>query len=199
MGVVLIGELLKEKALFASLLCLVGEVSPSEGRDEGGGSKMLAKSVPRLGTPCKLRRFAMGLLPGDPLRFMSPSLRLSGLDFAGGKGDRSGRRPKSNLIGLSSTSRRLSMSMVSGDSALGRRAGRFSWPAVDRAKNGVALPTSGESASARRRGLLELLLRVRGDDRKGPVGRRRENFFFAGAACASGDSGKNVAIGLVDL
>jgi hypothetical protein len=62
---------------------------------------------------------------------------------------------------------------------------------------GVALPTSVDSAKARRRGLLELLLRVRGDDRKGPE-RRRENFFLAGAACANGDSGK-FAMGLVTL
>ena len=63
---------------------------------------------------------------------------------------------------------------------------------------GVELATSVESAKARRRGLLELLLRVRGDERKGAE-RRSENFFFAGAACVpSGDSGY-VAIGLVGL
>jgi hypothetical protein len=42
---------------------------------------------------------------------------------------------------------------------------------------------------------LELLLRVRGDERNGWE-RRRENFFFAGAAWPSGDSGY-VAMGLV--
>jgi hypothetical protein len=146
---------------------------------------MLSKSFPRFDTLCKLRRFAMGLVP-LPLRFMTPSLRLSGLDFAGGAGDNSGRRANSNLMGLSLTSSRLSMSMESGDSAI--RRGVFSWPGDRRVNNGVALPMSFDSASARRRGLFELLLRVRGDDRKG-VGRRRVNFFFAGAACPNGDSG----------
>lgn len=191
-----IGELLKQKPLVMSLNGR--ELSSAEMRGAGVGSNMLSKSFPRLETPCRLRRFAIGLLPGDPLRFISPSLRLSGLDFAGGAGDNSGRRANSNLMGLSSTSSRLSMSMVSGDSALGRRAGVFSWPGECRVMKGVALPTSVDSAKARRRGLLELLLRVRGDDRKGPE-RRKENFFLlAGAACASGDSGKS-ARGLVTL
>lgn len=190
-----IGELLKEKPFVMSLY--KRELSSAEMRGAGDGSNMLSKSFPRLDTPCRLRRFAMGLDPGEPLRFISPSLRLSGLDFAGGAGDSSGRRANSNLMGLSSTSSRLSMSMVSGDSALGRRAGMFSWPGECRVMKGVALPTSEVSAKARRRGLLELLLRVRGDDRKGPE-RRKENFFLAGAACASGDSGK-LAMGLVTL
>lgn len=150
---------------------------------------MLSKSVPRLDAPCKLLRFAVGLVPLLPLRFMSPSLRLSGLDLAGGAGDKSGLRANSNLMGLSFTSRRLSISMVSGDSALGRRAGVFSCPCACRVMKGVELAMSVESAKARRRGLLELLLRVRGEERKGAE-RRNENFFLAGAACvASGDSG----------
>lgn len=158
-------------------------------RGFGAWSKMLSKSFPRFATLCRLRRLAMGLVPSPPLRFMKPSLRLSGLDFAGGRGDRSGRRANSNLMGRSLTSRRLSMSMVSGDSALGRRAGVFSCPTDGRVINGVELPMSATSASARRRGLLELLLRVRGDERKGAV-RRSENFFLAGAAWAlRGDSG----------
>ena len=140
----------------------------------------------------------MGLDPGDPLRFMSPSLRFSGLDFAGAAagGDSSERRANSNLMGLSSTSSRLSMSMLLGDSELRRRTGVFSWPMVGHVIKGVALP-SVVSAKARRRGLLDLLLRVRGDERRGPE-RRSENFFFAGTACASGDSGK-AAMGLVGL
>lgn len=119
-----IGELLKEKLLVASLYWR-GD-SSGEPRCAGVGSKMLSKSFPRLPTPWRLRRFAMGLDPGDPLRFMRPSFRLSGLDFAGGAGDNSARRANSNLMGLSSTSSRLSMSMVSGDSALGLRTGVFS-------------------------------------------------------------------------
>lgn len=101
------------------------------------------------------------------------------------------------MMGLSSTSSRLSMSMVPGDSGLDRREGVFSWPIVGHVINGVALPMSVVSAKARRRGLLDLLLRVRGDERSGPE-RRRENFFLAGTAWASGDSGK-VAVGLVGL
>jgi hypothetical protein len=192
--VLFIGEL-KEKPWFTSLYCR--DVSSIVGRGVGDGSNILSKSFPRLDAPCRLRRFAIGLLPVPPLRFMRPSLRLSGLDFTGGAGDKSGRRANSNLMGLSLTPSRLSMSMLSGDSALGRRAGVFSWPGAGRVMNGVALPISVDSTKARRRGLLELLLRVRGDDRRGPE-RRRENFFFAGAAWASGDSGY-VAIGLVGL
>jgi hypothetical protein len=189
-----IGELLKENSLVTSRW---RGASSGEARCAGDGSKMLSKSFPRLDTPWRLRRFAIGLDPGDPLRFISPSLRFNGLDLAGGAGDNSGRRANSNLMGLSSTSSRLSMSMVLGDSEQARRTGVFSWPMVGHVIKGVALPMSVVSAKARRRGLLDLLLRVRGDDRSGP-GRRRENFFFAGTACASGDSG-NVAMGLVGL
>lgn len=98
-------------------------------------------------------------------------------------------------MGLSLTGR-WSVSMDSGESALGRR-GVFSWPWLCRAINGVALPTSVESPSGRR-GLLDLLVRVRGDERKGAE-RRSEKRLVAGAACAaSGDSGC-VATGLVGL
>ena len=157
---------------------------------------MLSKSTPRLDAPCTLRRFAVGLLPVPPLRFIRPSLRLSGLDFAGGAGDKSGRDcANANLMGLSLTGR-WSVSMHSGDSALARR-GVFSWPCAWRAMKGVAFPVSVESPSGRR-GLLDLLVRVRGDERKGAE-RRSENRFVAGAACApSGDSGY-VAVGLVGL
>jgi hypothetical protein len=87
----------------------------------GVWSNILAKSTPRVDAPCTLRRFAVGLLPFSPLRFMRPSLRLSGLDFAGGAGDKSGRDcAKANLMGLSLTGR-WSVSMDSGESALGRR------------------------------------------------------------------------------
>jgi hypothetical protein len=160
----------------------------------GGWSKMLAKSTPRLDAPWTLRRFAVGLLPASPFKFMSASLRLSGLDFAGGRGDRSGRDcAKANLMGLSSTGR-WSVSMDSGDSALGRR-GVFSWPGVGRAIKGVVeLPVSVESPSGRR-GLFDLLLRVRGDARKGWE-RRSENRLVVGACTASGDSGY-AAVGLV--
>jgi hypothetical protein len=163
----------------------------------GVWSNILAKSTPKLDAPWTLRRFAFGLLPLLPLKFIKPSLRLSGLDFAGGAGDKSGRIcPKLNLIGLSLT-RRSSVSMDSGESALGRR-GVFSWPWTWRGMNGVVeLPTSVESPSGRR-GLFDLLVRVRGDERKGAA-RRSENRFVAGAACAaSGDSGC-VAVGLVGL
>lgn len=181
-----IGEL-KAKPWFTSLYCR--GASSMAARVFGDWSNMLSKSFPRLDAPCKLLRFAMGLVPCPPLRFMSPSLRLSGLDFAGGAGDRSGRRANSNLMGLSLTPSRLSMSMLSGDSAVGRRAGVFSCPAVCRGMNGVELPKSVDSAKARRRGLFELLLRVRGDERNGAE-RRSENFFLVGAAVApSGDSG----------
>jgi hypothetical protein len=158
-------------------------------------SNILAKSTPRVAAPWTLRRFAVGLLPLPPLRFMRASLRLSGLDFAGGRGDRSGRDcAKANLMGLSSTGR-WSVSMHSGDSALGLR-GVFSWPGVGRAMEGVALPTSVESPSGRR-GLFDLLLRVRGDARKAWE-RRSENLLVADACTASGDSGY-VAVGLVGL
>jgi hypothetical protein len=90
-------------------------------RCAGVGSNILAKSTPRLEAPWTLRRFAIGLLPLSPLKFMRASLRFSGLDFAGGRGDKSGRDcAKANLMGLSSTGR-WSVSMHSGDSALGRR------------------------------------------------------------------------------
>lgn len=188
----LMGE--KENALESLYSC--GESSEVL-RGAGEESKMLAKSTPRLDAPCTLRRFAVGLLPLLPLRFIRPSLRLSGLDFAGGAGDRSGRAcAKANLMGLSLTGRS-SVSMDSGESALGRR-GVFSWPWLWRAMKGVALPTSVESPSGRR-GLLDLLVRVRGDERKGAE-RRREKRLGAGAACAaSGDSGWCVATGLVGL
>jgi len=166
-------------------------------------SKMLSKSLPRFDTPCRLLRLAMGLEPELPLKFIKPSLRFSGLDLAGGAGDRSGRRANSNLMGLSLTARRLSMSMPSGDSALRRRAGAdadsdtgagvFSWPRARRGIAGVVLPAlavSVASARTRRRGLLEWLLRVRGDARMGCWERRSENFFLAGTAeAASGESG----------
>jgi hypothetical protein len=62
---------------------------------------------------------------------------------------------------------------------------------------GVEFPTSVASPSGRR-GLLDLLVRVRGDERNGAE-RRRENLLVAGAACAAkGDSGY-VAVGLVGL
>jgi hypothetical protein len=139
--------------------------------------------------PCTLRRFAVGLLPFPPLRFIRPSLRLSGLDFAGGAGDRSGREcAKANLIGLSLTGTWGSVSIDSGESALGRR-GVFSWPCAVRVMKAAALPVSVASPSGRRRGLFDLLERVRGDARKG-CERRRENRLAAGATCgASGDSG----------
>jgi len=148
---------------------------------------MLAKSCPRLDAPCTLRRFAVGLLPFPPLRFIRPSLRLSGLDFAGGAGDKSGRDcAKANLMGLSLTGR-WSVSMQSGDSALARR-GVFSCPCAGRPMKGVALPVSVESPSGRRGGVFDLV-RVRGDERKGAE-RRSEKRFVAGAACAArGDSG----------
>lgn len=89
--------------------------------------------------------------------------------------------------------------MLSGESALGLQNGEFSCPVACRVIYGVELPTSVDSARARRRGLLELLERVRGEDRKGPE-RRNENFFFAGGACVeSGDSGPattGLALGL---
>lgn len=185
-----------EKLVLRSPYCLDG--SSITVRGAGVWSNMLSKSFPRLDAPCRLRRFAIGLVPVLPLRFINPSLRFSGLDFAGGAGERSGRRPNSNLMGLSLTSRCLSMSTVFGESALGRRAGVFSCPVPVLAMNGVALPRSVESASTRRRGLLELLVRVRGDERKGAE-RRSENFFFAGGACVPrGDSGY-VVTGLVGL
>lgn len=159
-------------------------------------SKMLSKSLPRLETLWRLLRLAMGLEPELPLRFIKPSLRFSGLDLAGGAGDKSGRRANSNLMGLSLTPRRLSMSMPSGDSALRRRtgAGVFSWPAAWRGIAGVVLVALAvsleDSPRTRRRGLLELLLRVRGDARNGCWERRSENFFLAGAVEAPrGESG----------
>jgi hypothetical protein len=162
-------------------------------RDVGVGSNILAKSAPSVDAPCKLRRFAVGLLPCSPLMFMRTSLRLSGLDFTGGAGDKSGRDcAKANLMGLSLTGR-WSVSMDSGESALGRR-GVFSWPVAWRAMKGVEFPTSVASPSGRR-GLLDLLVRVRGDERNGAE-RRSENLLVAGAA--SGDSGC-VAVGLVGL
>lgn len=131
----------------------------------GVWSKMLAKSWPSPDAPCTLRRFAVGLLPVPPVRFMRASLRLSGLDFAGGAGDKSGRDcAKANLIGLSLTGR-WSVSMQSGESALDRR-GVFSCPCIGRLMKGVALPTSVESPSGRRGGVFDLV-RVRGDDRNG--------------------------------
>jgi hypothetical protein len=135
-------------------------------RGAGDWSNILAKSFPRPDTPCKLRRFALGLLPWVSLRFIRPSLRLSGLDFTGVAGDKSGRDcANANLMGLSLTGR-WSVSMQSGDSGFGRR-GVFSWPCEGRATNGVVeLPVSVESPSGRR-GLFDLLLRVRGDARKG--------------------------------
>jgi hypothetical protein len=66
-------------------------VSSSDVRGAGVWSNILSKSEPRLETPCTLRRFAVGLPLVPSLRFMRPSLRLSGLDFAGGAGDKSGR------------------------------------------------------------------------------------------------------------
>jgi hypothetical protein len=128
-------------------------------------------------------------MPFPPLIFIKPSLRLSGLDFAGGAGDKSGREcAKANLIGLSLTGTCGSVSIDSGESALSRR-GVFSWPCVGRVIKVVALPVSVESASGRRRGLFDLLERVRGGARKA-CERRRENRFAAGAAWgASGDSG----------
>lgn len=81
----LMGE--KENAFESLYTC----DSSEELRGAGEGSKMLAKSTPRLDAPCTLRRFAVGLSPLLPLRFIRPSLRLSGLDFAGGAGDKSGR------------------------------------------------------------------------------------------------------------
>ena len=97
---------------------------------------ILSKSVPRLETLCKLRLFATGLQPvGVPLRFITPSLRLRGLDFTGAPGERSGRRcANSNLIGLSFKPNFLqSVSMLSRDSELEGRAGvSFSWPKVGR-------------------------------------------------------------------
>lgn len=99
-------------------------------------SNILSKSVPRLDTLCKLRLFATGLKPvGVPLRFMTPSLRLRGLDFTGAPGERSGRRcANSNLIGLSFRPNFLqSVSMLSSDSELEGRAGvSFSWPRAAR-------------------------------------------------------------------
>jgi hypothetical protein len=170
--------------------------SSVEVRGAGIGSKMLSKSTPRLDAPCTLRRLAIGLLPFPPLKFIRPSLRLSGLDFAGGAGDKSGRDcANANLIGLSLTGRS-SVSMHSGDSATGRR-GVFSWPCVWRVMKGVEFPTSVESPRGRR-GLFDLLVRVRGDERKGAE-RRSENLLAAGAAwVASGDSGY-IAVGLVGL
>jgi hypothetical protein len=77
--------------------------------------------------------------------------------------------------------------MDSGDSALGRR-GMFSCPSAGRVMCAAALPAALESPSGRR-GLLDLVVRVRGDERNGAE-RRRVNRFVAGAACvASGDSG----------
>jgi hypothetical protein len=99
-------------------------------------SNMLSKSLPRLDTLCRLLRFATGLNPvGVPPRFITPSLRLRGLDFTGAPGERSGRRcANSNLIGLSFKPNFLqSVSMLSKDSELEGRAGvSFSWPNVER-------------------------------------------------------------------
>lgn len=82
----------------------------------------------------------------------------------------------------------MSVSMLSGESAEGRR-GVFSWPSKGREMKGVELPVSVESPRGRR-GLLDLLLRVRGDCRKGAE-RRSEKRLVAGAACAAkGDSGR---------
>jgi hypothetical protein len=119
------GEL-NEKPALKSLYCR--GASSIVVRVLGDWSNMLSKSFARLDAPCKLLRFAMGLVPCPPLRFMKPSLRLSGLDFAGGAGDRSGLRANSNLMGLSLRPGRLSMSMLFGDSALSRRTGVFSCP-----------------------------------------------------------------------
>lgn len=164
--------------------------SCTEARDAFGWSKMLSKSFPRLEIPCKLRLFATGLLPVSSPKFMTPSLRLSGLDFLG---DTSVRRVISNLMGLSFKPY-LSVSMMSGSSTLERGAGVFSCPVARRAIKGVEFPMSVESARTRW-GLLDLLVRVRGDERKGAA-RRIVNFFLAGTVCANGDSGY-AAMGLV--
>jgi hypothetical protein len=88
---------------------------------------ILSKSLSRLATtPCKLLLFVTGLNPvGVPLRFITPSLRLRGLDLPGAPGERSGRRcANSNLMGLSFKPNFLqSVSMLSKDSELEGRAG----------------------------------------------------------------------------
>jgi hypothetical protein len=137
-------------------------------------------------------------------KFMTPSLRFSGLDligimqFAPGALASSFRdRANSNLIGLSSMSNRAagfwSAPMASRYSSLILRMATFSSPEGRLAENGVALPWSVESTSTRR-GLFELG-RLRGDERKGAV-RRSVNLFFVVVAgvCERGDSGQAVVV-----
>lgn len=56
--------------------------SSSDDRGAGVWAK-ISKSAPSEAVPCKLLRFATGLPRPAVSKFMIPSLRLSGLDFAG--------------------------------------------------------------------------------------------------------------------
>jgi hypothetical protein len=168
----------------------------SSTRGAGDESKT-SKSAPRMDGPCKLLRFATGLPMLAVSIFMTPSLRLRGLDLIGIKqlvpgGFKSGfDRANSNLMGSSLMSNRKAAGISSAsylsttNSGLALRIAVFSSPETGRAMKGETFPWLVESTSARR----GLLGRVRGDDRKGAVRRRLNFFLLVVAAAAKGETG----------